>query len=79
MNIVIAAVCGFAVLLLFSLAEERNEDDNRISYIMELYGFDEDSYSDEEKEKLLETYENNWEDAEEALDDVLNRYERWQP
>ena len=79
MNIVIAAVCVFAVLLLFSLAEERNEDDSRISYLMELYELDAESYSDEEKEKLLKTYESNWEDAEEALDDVLNRYERWQP
>ncbi len=78
-NIVAAAVCIFAVLLSFSLVKERNEDDSRISYLMELYELDADSYSDEEKEKLLEIYESNWEDAEEALDDVLNRYERWQP
>ena len=78
-NVVAGAVCVFAVLLLFSLVKERNEDDSRISYLMELYELDAESYSDTEKEELLELYESNWEDAEEALDDVLNRYERWQP
>ena len=77
MNIVTVAICVFTVLLMVSLVKERNEDDSRISYLMELYELDADSYSDEEKEKLLENYERNWKDAEEALDDVLNRYERW--
>ena len=76
-NIVAVAVFVFAVLLSFSLVKERNESDSRINYLMELYELDADSYSDEEKEKLLEIYESNWENAEEALDDVLNRYERW--
>lgn len=76
-NFVAVFVCVFAALLLFAFLRGENEDDNRISYIMELYELDADSYSDKEKEKLLETYESNWEEAEEALDDVLSRYERW--
>ena len=78
-NIVTGAVLVFVTLFLFTFLREGNEDNNRISYLMELYELDAESYSDEEKEKLLEIYESNWEDAEEALDDVLNRYERWQP
>ena len=78
-NIVTGAMLVFVTLFFFTFLREGNEDSNRISYLMELYELDADSYSDEEREKLLEIYESNWEDAEEALDDVLNRYERWQP
>lgn len=77
MNFITVFVCVFTALILFSSVKGRNEDDNRISYLMELYELDADSYSDEEKEELLEIYESNWENAEEAIDDVLNRYGRW--
>ena len=76
-SIVTIAAFVFAVLLMVSLVKERNEDGSRISYLMELYELDAESYSDEEKEEILEIYESNWEDAEEALDDVLSRYEGW--
>ena len=76
----VAALAGiYVAIILFAFLGGGNKDDDRISYVMELYGFDEDSYSDEEKERLLEIYDGNWKYAEEAIDDVLSRYEGWQP
>ena len=44
---------------------------------MELYDLESDNYSDEEKEKMAKQYDEYWRYAEEAIDDVLNRYEDW--
>ncbi len=60
--------------------EKRNksaENLMRAEYLMELYELESGSCSREEQLEILRDYDRRWKDAEEAIDDVLERYESW--
>ena len=79
------AAAGVLVCLVLALAysisvereRQAKEDTIRIDYLMELYDLEAGSCSKEELQELLRDYETYWGYAEEAIDDVLGRYENW--
>ncbi|MCM1254454.1 MAG: J domain-containing protein [Clostridium sp.] len=73
----VLAACLFVLAVSAHSLEKRNESDTSVRYLMELYGLEEDDCPQEEKEALLRDYERNWKYAEEAIDEMLERYTRW--
>ncbi|MCM1388572.1 MAG: J domain-containing protein [Bacillus sp. (in: Bacteria)] len=76
-GVMILAACLFVLAVSAHSLEKRKENDTSVSYLMELYGLEEDGYSQEEKEKFLTDYDRNWKYAEEAIDETIERYIRW--
>lgn len=63
----------------YSVEKEYREAEDliRADYLMRLYGLESGSCSREEQMKMLRDYDWDWENAEDAIDDVLERYENW--
>ncbi len=79
------AAAGFMIFLALVLlnrysAQKRYqeaEDLMRADYLMRLYGLEAETYTEEEQLMLLKEYDWDWENAERAIDDMLERYENW--
>ncbi len=79
------AAAGFMIFLALVLlnrysAQKRYqeaEDLMRADYIMRLYGLEAETYTEEEQLMLLKEYDWDWENAERAIDNMLERYENW--
>ena len=74
----IVAVCFFAVVAEISFLQSGREAEVQMDYLMRLYGPEAESLSGEEKKTLRRDYNDYWRYAEEAIDDVLERYENWE-
>ncbi|MDE7199196.1 MAG: DnaJ domain-containing protein [Lachnospiraceae bacterium] len=74
----IVAVCFFAVVAEISFLQSGREAEVQMDYLMQLYGPEAESLSGEEKKTLRRDYNDYWRYAEEAIDDVLERYENWE-
>lgn len=74
-----AAVCCLLIVVLgaFSLRHGQ-ERESRMSYLMELYGLDPETCSEEEQRDMYREYNAFWEYSEDAIDDVLERVEEWE-
>lgn len=74
----VSLVAGVYVILMgaHSLQPETVSNQDQ-SYVLELYDLDADSCTEKEQEDLYSEYKLHWGYAEEAIDDVLRRYEYW--
>lgn len=75
---VTAFVCFMAVVTEISFWQSGKQAEVQTDYLMRLYGPEAESLSEEEKKSLRRDYNGYWRYAEEAIDDVLERYENWE-
>lgn len=75
---VIVSVCFFMAVMEISIVQSGREAKAQTDYLMQLYGAEAETFSEEEKKALRRDYNSYWRYAEEAIDDVLERYEDWE-
>lgn len=73
-----AGVCFFVVATGASFAQADREAKLQKEYLMQLYGTEAENATEEERKALRRDYNGYWRYAEEAIDDVLERYEDWE-
>ena len=71
-------VCFFAVMTGISFGQWKRETRQQMEYLTELYHLEAGTVSGEEKKELLKDYNAYWKYGEDAIDDVLERYEYWE-
>ena len=75
---VTVGVCFFAVMTGISFGQWKRETRQQMEYLTELYHLEAGTVSGEEKKELLKDYNAYWKYGEDAIDDVLERYEYWE-
>lgn len=77
MNVLAFLVCLIMTASAVRFVEEKIETENGLIYLRELYGSEFAAYSKEKQKIILKDYNSYWQYAEEAIDDVMSRYESW--
>ena len=75
---VTVGVCFFAVMTGISFGQWKRETRQQMEYLTELYHLESGTVSGEEKKELQKEYHAYWKYGEDAIDDVLERYEYWE-
>jgi len=75
--VVTAAVCFFLIAAEVGGIGQKREAEAQMSYLMELYEQDFDTGSEEEQRALRREYNTYWKYANDAIDEALERYEKW--
>ncbi|MDE7247457.1 MAG: hypothetical protein K2N43_06190, partial [Lachnospiraceae bacterium] len=75
---VIVGVCFFAVMTGISFTQSGKEAEVQKDYLLELYDLEAEDISEKELEDLRRDYNTFWNYGEDDIDDVLERYERWE-
>lgn len=71
-------LCFFVVMTEISFSQARQESERQMKYLEELYDLDSETVSEEERKELQDDYNTYWKYGEDAIDDVLKRYEEWE-
>lgn len=75
---VTVGVCFFAVMTGISFGQWKRETRQQMEYLTELYHLESGTVSGEVKKELQKEYNAYWKYGEDAIDDVLERYEYWE-
>ena len=74
----IVGICFFAVMTKISIVRSGQEAQAQRDYLLELYDLEAEDISEKELEDLRRDYNTFWKYGEGGIDDVLERYERWE-
>ena len=73
-----AAACLLILLSGTGIVRKGQNKEAGISYLMELYELDRENCPEEERRRVYQEYHDYWKYAEDAIDDVLERYAEWE-
>lgn len=73
-----AAACLVILLSGVSIVRKGQNKEAGMSYLMELYELDPENCPEEEQKRVYQEYHDYWKYAEDAIDDVLERYAEWE-
>ncbi len=71
------AMCFFVIAAGAGSIEQRRKAEAQMSYLQELYGQDFNTGSEEEQKARRREYNTYWKYADDAIDEMLERYEEW--
>ena len=75
---VIVGICFFVVMTKISIVRSGQEAQAQRDYLLELYDLEAEDIPEKELEDLRRDYNTFWKYGEGGIDDVLERYERWE-
>ncbi|MBD5545923.1 MAG: J domain-containing protein [Lachnospiraceae bacterium] len=77
LNVLAVLIGLIMVVSVVRFVDQKIETENGLVYLRELYGSEFDACSKDKQEIILRNYNRYWGYAEEAIDDVMSRYEGW--